>query len=190
MTDVLERALGEWLAEVRDPARDDLSPDAERCRERIRTYINEGLGKNMPHYAGDGAFKFCGAFVGWCWLAGGLDSAKANAFAGPDVPGSPFGSTYRLLAAAKRCPGFALERFTDIRPTDVVCVKTTGDAAYGDHVVLALAWDKALSELTCVHANGNGRLPSGAWAEGVVVSAYPRAAIRAAYRLDSRWFRG
>lgn len=185
----LDRALEEWLTAVRDPRRDDASPDAERCRARIKTYINAGLDKSIPRYGGDGDYAFCGAFTSWCWLAGGLDLAKAKSHAGPDVPGVPFGSTYRLHAAARRCPGFQLARIEDITPGDVVTVDTGKGAPYGDHVVLALAWDRSRSELLAVHANGTGRLPTGEWVEGVVVSPFARTLIRAAYRPDERWLR-
>lgn len=177
----LARALGEWQARVRDPARGDASPDAERCRARILTYIREGLAVDRKAYLGDGDAAFCGAFASWCWLAGGLDLAKASADAPADAPGVPLGSTYRLHAAARRRPGLAVKNFGDIAPGNVVTVDTGGGRDYGDHITLALAWDRPKSELVIVHGNGHGRLPSGEWVEGVVISTVPRAAIRAAY---------
>jgi len=170
LTNVLTRALQQWLATVRDPARGDTSPAAERCRATVMEYISAGLGWDwVKYYPGDGAFAWCGAFAAWCWRAGGLR---------PEVAKKSFASTYRLHRWGQENPA-RLVRFPKIVPGDVVVV---GDGDYGSHITLALAWDLPQSALVTVEGNALGRLPGGEWGEGVVMRVRARSEIRAAYR--------
>jgi hypothetical protein len=167
---VIHQALSDWLAAVRDPARGDPSPDAERCRAVILGYIVLGLGWSwVKSYAGDGAFAYCGAFAARCWLAGGLR---------PEVARKSFASTYRLHRWGAENP-LRLVRFPKIQSGDVV---TVGDGDYGSHIGLALAWDLSQSALVTVEGNAYGRLPDGSWGEGVVMRVRARSELRAAYR--------
>ncbi len=185
---VLQAALGEWQHYVRDPSASDKTPEAERGRKAIQRYIEEGLDWRLRSgYRGDGAFSWCGAFAAWCWGHAGMTPELAKQFAPKDLPAHPFASTYRLGRAAARDKAFALPRASDVLPGDVVCVLGESGKPFGDHIVLALAWDKSLAELICVHGNGHGRWPDGTWQEGVVVSSFPRTAIAAAYRPNEKW---
>ena len=186
---VLGRAMTEWFTRIQDPAVGAHAPDDERGRTAIERYIREGLGSALSHgYAGDGSFSWCGAFAAWCWRAAGITVKSASPFAGADVPGHPFGSTYRLSAACKKDPAFRVAKISDIGPSDIVVVYSKKNPTYGDHIVSALAWgDKVQSELIAVHGNGHGRWPTGEWVEGVVVSAFQRSEIVAAYRPNERW---
>lgn len=187
---VLNQAWAAWLQRVKDPPKIEKGDDADRCRALILQYINDGLGSSIKTYAGDNAFSWCGAFAAWCWIAGGLDTAKAKAMAvAADVKGQhPFGSTYKLHAALKADPTFAVA-VDDIQPGDVCVVQHPGGKPYGDHIVLAAAWNKDKTELIILHGNGKGRGPDGAWMEGVVLSTVPKSVIVAAYRPNQRWMR-
>lgn len=188
---VIDRALGAWCTRVLDPRAGDMSEDALRGKLEIRRYIEEGLGWRLPNgYRGDGAFAFCGAFAAWCYLGAGMTPERAKGFSGADVPGHPFASTYRLAQAAKRDPLFKVARVSDVRPSDVVVVEGPDHRPYGDHITIALAWDKPQATLTIVHGNGHGRWPTGEWVEGVVLSSVPRTSIVAAYRPHGRWLAG
>lgn len=184
----LDRALGSWMTRVLDPAKGVAGEDADRGRATIAHYITEGLGWKLPNgYAGDGGFAWCGAFAAWCWAGAGLTVANARKYASPDAPGHVYASTYRLAQAAKRDAGFKVPKTSDIRPGDTVVIQGAEHRAYGDHIVTALAWDKAQAVLTCVHGNGHGRWPTGEWVEGVVISPFERTSIVAAYRPHGAW---
>lgn len=180
---VLDRLIGAWMTRVLDPLKDATTDNALQGKAQIAMYIEQGLGWKLPNgYAGDGSFSWCGAFAAWGWLGAGLTPAKAKKFAPPDAPGHVYASTWRLAQAAKRDPLFRVTNISDIRPSDTVVVEGPAHKPYGDHIVTAVAWDKAQSELVIVHGNGHGRWPTGEWVEGVVISTVLRTAIVAAYR--------
>lgn len=183
---VLDRALGAWMTRVLDPPSGATTADALRGRAQIAAYIEQGLGRRLPNgYAGDGSYAWCGAFAAWCWACAGLTVQKASKYEPSDARGHVYGSTYRLASAAKKDPSFRVA-FSDVRPSDTVVVMGAEHKPYGDHIVTALAWDKAQSALVVIHGNGHGRWPTGEWVEGVVISTIPRTAIVAAYRPE-RW---
>ena len=170
----LEWALGAWLSRIRDPARSDHLPDAERGRVAILEYIQKGLGWSswVKAYPGDGSFAWCGAFAAIAWAQAGVSVETRK---------KHFASTYRLDRWGKRNP-LRKVATSSIIPGDIVVVDTGGGKDYGDHITLALAYDKQKATLATVEGNGQGFWPDGTWVEGVVVCIRPRTDIRATYR--------
>lgn len=168
----LEKAWAAWLSHVFDPEKGDHSPEGERCRAAILAMFQEqGLGweKWIKKYEGNGYAKWCGAFVAWCYRdVEDLEGFRYSVAA----------STWRLMDGAKK--GLVkLVHVADVQPEDVVCV---GSGDYGSHIVLAVAWDQARSQLVVLQGNGKGRFPDGTWGEGVTLKIISRNEIKAAYR--------
>jgi hypothetical protein len=186
----LDAAVTEWFRQTYDPANTDTSPTAAQSKHVICQYINEGLGWALKEYKGNTTFAWCGAFAAWCWLQAGMTPARAKKFSGPDVPGDPFASTYRLMRAAQRDPAFQVKVGGSVGG-DVVIVKSASrPLKFGNHITMALAWAQDRSFVTCVHGNGHGRWPDGSWVEGVVISTFPVTAIAAIYRPHGVWLDG
>lgn len=177
MNKTLNLALYAWQNNIVDPAKGDSSPDAERCRKFIlEECIWQGLDWQgwIKTYPGNGSFAWCGAFAAYC-----MPHVK------PELRKKWWASTYRLSEYGKKDKRRQVKT-SDILPGDIVVV---GDGDYGSHITLAVAWDKAKSQLLVVSGNGRGRLANGEWGEGVVLNMVDRQTIKAAYRPteDDTW---
>lgn len=166
-----ERALSEWLADVHDFEPTD-DPAVDRWRACVTQYMRDGFDWGpATRYRGDGTYAWCGAFAAYCHPHLPVDQRRSMA------------STWRLHNRWGKDPKVVVA-LGSVLPGDVVCV---GQGDYGSHVTLALGWgDERRSELVTVSGNGEGTLGDGSWGEGVVLRAYPRTALRAAYRLAPR----
>jgi hypothetical protein len=166
------RATNSWLdGPVVDPPKGTDSDLAEYGRAMILDFIQGGLGWDwVKEYAGDGAFSWCGAFAAYCHDAVSLAIRKKY-----------FASTYRLSEYGREHAGRRVAT-ADILPGDIVVVRGTERKPYGDHICIAIAWDKAKTSLVTIEGNAHGRFPDGTWGEGVVMQQRPVEGIVAAYR--------
>ena len=111
------------------------------------------LGAPEPY---DGNFKWCGAFVAWCWGTAGL--SKGIRF-------KHLASTYRLKKWASQEPDIRVP-VDQIRPGDICSIGAPDQKNYGTHMVLVVGLGDGV--IYTIEGNAIGEGPGGDRYEGVV----------------------
>lgn len=177
---VMNRAEALLADEIYDPPLTDRSPDADVSRLNITAFALQGLGwanwecrrtkKRTKAYCGDLCMSWCGAFVAYCYLAGGLCLTARAACA----------STYKLSEWAKKNRARRIGP-EEMRAGDIVTVQGPAGLKYGDHIVLVreVLLD---GRYRTIEGNAKGMWPDGTRVQGVVTNVRRFEDVVAVYR--------
>lgn len=158
--EVVETARKEWKTPVLEP------PGANW--ERIGSlYIRGDLGLDWSwvKYERNGDLAWCGAFAAYCYGTAGLRH---------EIRYRHMASCSRLCAWSKDNERRIDWRGTgDIRAGDIVIVGKPSYKRTGQHITICERFDPAAGLVYTIEGNAHGRLPSGAWKEGVITRERP-----------------